>query len=74
MRWVLDQPGVGVALWGARSPEQLAPLDDVMHWSLDRDARRTIDRILHATVTDPVGPGFMVPPARERAEEGRRTA
>jgi aryl-alcohol dehydrogenase-like predicted oxidoreductase len=64
VRWVLDQPGVHVALWGARSPEQLDPLDEVMGWALDADAARTIDAILRGMVTDPVGPGFMAPPAR----------
>src|SRR5262245_7271171 len=30
VRWVLDQPGVQVALWGARSPEQLGALEETM--------------------------------------------
>lgn len=63
-RWVLQQPGVGVALWGARRPEQLDPVDEVFGWSLDADALRTIDRILDATVRHPVGVEFMRPPAR----------
>jgi aryl-alcohol dehydrogenase-like predicted oxidoreductase len=63
-RWVLDQPGVGVALWGARRPEQLDPVEDVFGWSLDADALETIDRILAATVRDPVGPEFLAPPVR----------
>src|SRR5437870_11884608 len=64
VRWVLDQPGVQVALWGARSPEQLDPLDEVMGWSLDADTMRTIDAILRGIVIAPVGPEFMAPPAR----------
>jgi aryl-alcohol dehydrogenase-like predicted oxidoreductase len=64
VRWVLDQPGVHVALWGARAPEQVAPLDDVMGWSLDGEALRAIEAILRETVSDPVGPEFMAPPAR----------
>ena len=68
VRWVLDQPGVHVALWGARSPEQLDPLDEVMGWSLDADTTRTIDGILHGIVTAPVGPEFMAPPARAAHE------
>lgn len=63
-RWVLDQPGVGIALWGARRPEQLDPVEEVFGWSLDADALETIDRILAATVKDPVGPEFMAPPVR----------
>ncbi len=64
VRWVLDQPGVQVALWGARTPEQVAPLDEVMGWSLDTAGKRAIDAILRQTVSDPVGPEFMAPPAR----------
>ena len=64
LRWVLDQPGVQVALWGARSPEQLEPLDEVLGWSLDADAKRAIDALLRETVTAPVGAEFMAPPAR----------
>jgi aryl-alcohol dehydrogenase-like predicted oxidoreductase len=66
IRWVLDQ-GPTIALWGARRPEQLAPIKDVLGWQLDDDARRAIDRILAETITDPVGPWFMAPPARDRS-------
>jgi len=68
VRWVLDQPGVQVALWGARSPEQLDPLDEVMGWTLDADTMRTIDAILRGIVSAPVGPEFMAPPARPGRE------
>ncbi|HET6228605.1 MAG TPA: aldo/keto reductase [Longimicrobiaceae bacterium] len=64
-RWALEQPGVGVALWGARRPEQLEPVEDVFGWRLDDDALDTVDRILGATVRHPIGPEFMAPPARE---------
>ncbi|MEM7192386.1 MAG: aldo/keto reductase, partial [Pseudomonadota bacterium] len=30
-RWILDR-GKTIALWGARRPDQLAPIDDVMGW------------------------------------------
>jgi aryl-alcohol dehydrogenase-like predicted oxidoreductase len=72
VRWVLDQPGVQVALWGARMPEHLAPLDDVFGWSLDAEALRQIDAILRDAVRDPVGPEFMAPPAGRVAEEPKR--
>jgi hypothetical protein len=39
----------------------------VLGWHIDEDTRREIDRILPATVTDPIGPEFMAPPARRRA-------
>ena len=66
-RWALDQPGVDVALWGARRPEQLEPVAEVFGWRLDDDALTTIDRIVSATVKHPVGPEFMAPPARRGA-------
>jgi aryl-alcohol dehydrogenase-like predicted oxidoreductase len=62
LRWVLDQPGIGVALWGARRPEQLAPVEDVMGWNIDDQTMRDIDTILAETIADPVGPEFMAPP------------
>ena len=62
LRWVLDQPGISVALWGIRNPAQLRPVEEVMGWSLDRDALVEIDRILEDTISDPVGPEFMAPP------------
>ncbi len=66
LRWVLDQPGVSVALWGARKPGQLDPLDGAMGWTLDADALAEIDRIVDEEVKDPVGPEFMAPPDREQ--------
>ena len=62
-RWALDQ-GVTTALWGARRPDQLSPIDEVSGWSLDADAKTEIDRILREEIPDPVGPEFMAPPAR----------
>jgi len=64
VRWLLDQPGVGVALWGARHPQQVSPLGDMLGWSLSAEAMRTVDKILRETVADPVGPEFMAPPAQ----------
>jgi aryl-alcohol dehydrogenase-like predicted oxidoreductase len=61
LRWALDQPGIGVALWGARKPEQLAPVRDVMGWRIDDATMRDIDDILATTITAPVGPEFMAP-------------
>jgi aryl-alcohol dehydrogenase-like predicted oxidoreductase len=64
LRWVLDQPGVSVALMGARQPAQLDPISEVMGWTLSNDALAEIDRLVRANVTDPVGPEFMAPPTR----------
>jgi aryl-alcohol dehydrogenase-like predicted oxidoreductase len=63
VRWMLDQ-GITSALWGARHPAQLQPVDEVNGWWLDAPAMAEIDRILAATISDPVGPEFMAPPAR----------
>jgi aryl-alcohol dehydrogenase-like predicted oxidoreductase len=63
VRWMLDQ-GVSVALWGGRRPDQLRAALGLAGWSLDAAARASIDRILDATITDPVGPEFMAPPER----------
>ncbi len=63
VRWLLDQ-GATAALWGARHPGQLAPIDRVFGWRLDSAAKAEIDHILRETITDPVGPEFMAPPTR----------
>jgi hypothetical protein len=39
----------------------------VTGWWLDARAKAEIERILHATMTDPMGPEFMAPPARSVA-------
>jgi aryl-alcohol dehydrogenase-like predicted oxidoreductase len=68
VRWLLDQPGVGVALWGARHPEQLVPIREVIGWALGKSDFAAIDAILLENIRNPVGPEFMAPPARETAE------
>jgi aryl-alcohol dehydrogenase-like predicted oxidoreductase len=68
LRWVLDQPGVTSALWGARHPGQLDPVGDVMGWKLDDGALDEIDRIVRDTVKQPVGPEFMAPPSRSESK------
>jgi aryl-alcohol dehydrogenase-like predicted oxidoreductase len=65
VRWLLDQPGVGVALWGARRPEQLAAINEVSGWSLTKSDCSAIDAILRENIRNPVGPDFMAPPARQ---------
>jgi aryl-alcohol dehydrogenase-like predicted oxidoreductase len=66
VRWILDQ-GITTALWGARHPGQLQPVDEVSGWSLDASIKAEIDRILREAITDPVGPEFVAPPARSIA-------
>jgi aryl-alcohol dehydrogenase-like predicted oxidoreductase len=63
-RWVLDQQPLSIALWGARHPDQLDPVAEVMGWKLDADALAEIDHIVSDCIHDPVGPEFMAPPTR----------
>jgi aryl-alcohol dehydrogenase-like predicted oxidoreductase len=62
LRWLLDQPGVVAALWGARRPDQVEPVSEVFDFALDADAKAEIDRIINEEVKDPIGPEFMTPP------------
>ena len=64
LRWLVDQPGVTTALWGARRPEQLDPVSEIEGWSLSDRDMEAIDDILAEHVKDPVGPEFMAPPTR----------
>jgi aryl-alcohol dehydrogenase-like predicted oxidoreductase len=64
-RWVLDRPGISVALWGARRPDQLDAVAGVMGWKLDASAMAEIDRIVAESVTDPVGPEYLTPGVRK---------
>ncbi len=62
LRWVLDRAATNIALWGARQPEQLSPIDDVLGWKIDPAAMVEIDMIVTETIKNPVGPEFMAPP------------
>jgi aryl-alcohol dehydrogenase-like predicted oxidoreductase len=73
VRWILDQ-GITTALWGARHPGQLQPVDEVSGWRLDAPAKAEIDRILRETITDPVGPEFMAPPVRNLVTSAQKLA
>jgi aryl-alcohol dehydrogenase-like predicted oxidoreductase len=65
VRWVLDRPGISVALWGAKRPDQLDAVPGVMGWRLDEQVMTEIDRIVAEFVTDPVGPEYLTPQVRE---------
>jgi len=64
VRWSLDQ-GVDVALWGARRPEELDPLKEILDWRLSPHDFEEIDQIIRETITDPIGPQFMSPPIKK---------
>jgi aryl-alcohol dehydrogenase-like predicted oxidoreductase len=66
LRWILDK-GVETAIWGARKPSQLEPIDDIWDFSIDEDDMKEIDKVLDETIDDPVGPEFMAPPNRGNA-------
>lgn len=63
VRWLLDQ-GPTVALWGARRPDQLDPLDEIDGWQIDAVTKKEIDAILARCVPEPVSPAFMAPPTK----------
>ena len=67
LRWLLDSPGVGVALWGARKPHQLEPIDGAFDFHVDDDLRKTIVDIVTEEVSDPIGPDFLAPPLATRS-------
>lgn len=70
IRWVLQQPGVTVALWGARRPDQLAEVPGVMGWELSTDDLKRIEGIVRETVSDPVPkPENFGPPSRTQASK-----
>jgi aryl-alcohol dehydrogenase-like predicted oxidoreductase len=75
VRWVLDQQPLSIALWGARHPEQLDPVSEIMNWKLDASALAEIDRIVLDCIRDPVGPEFMAPPTAGQGSHagGRQT-
>jgi aryl-alcohol dehydrogenase-like predicted oxidoreductase len=66
IRWVLDK-GVNIALWGARSPDQLNDLEKVFGWKLTPEDIKEIDKIVAEHVKHPADTKFMAPPLREEA-------
>lgn len=62
VRWLLDQPGSSIAIWGARKPGQLDAVSDVEGWHLTQADYATINEIIDRNITTPVGPEFMAPP------------
>lgn len=46
VRWILDQPGVTVALWGARRPSQIEEAAGALDWTLSDDVKQRIAEIM----------------------------
>lgn len=65
VRWLLDRHDNGIALWGGRRPDQMAPIERIVDWQLSHDDMAEIERLVDEHVTDPVGPEFMAPPTRD---------
>ncbi|TDX27582.1 aryl-alcohol dehydrogenase-like predicted oxidoreductase [Modicisalibacter xianhensis] len=65
VRWLLDRHDNGIALWGARRPDQVDPVSGIADWQLSAEDVSEIERIVDEHVTDPVGPEFMAPPTRD---------
>lgn len=63
VRWLLDQPGVSVALWGARRPEQLETVDQVLGWHITAEMMEEIDHIVKQ-IGPPLSPEWMAPALR----------
>lgn len=68
VRWVLDK-NIHVALWGARKPQQLQEIQEVLDWKLAPGDFTEIDKIIAEHVKHPVGPQFMAPPERDSASK-----
>lgn len=54
VRWVLDQPGASVALWGARTPEQLEPVEGIDGWTIQEADLQRVEEILTRRIPEPV--------------------
>lgn len=54
VRWVLDQPGASVALWGARTPEQLEPVEGIDGWTIEEADLQRVEEILTRRIPEPV--------------------
>ncbi len=62
IRWCLDQPGVTVALCGARRPDQIEESAGAAGWSVPLGDQEAINRLVEQAIPEPVGPEFMGPP------------
>ncbi len=72
VRWILDRPWSIVPLWGARQPQQLEPVTEVMDFSLSKEDEQNIEQILSEFINDPVSPNFMAPPTRKELQEKQK--
>jgi Predicted oxidoreductases (related to aryl-alcohol dehydrogenases) len=71
VRWILDQTKDGIALWGARHPDQIAAATEVADFHLDDQTLKDIDAILNRHVPEPIGTEFMAPPTRKEYDASK---
>lgn len=65
IRWCLDQPGVTVALCGARRPNQIEESVGAAGWSLAQGELHEIERVVSEAIPEPIGPEFLGPGRRK---------
>ncbi len=64
VRWMLDKCRNDIALWGARRPDQLEEVSEIMGWHIDDESMLEIEDIVNSCIEDPIGPEFMAPGPR----------
>ena len=70
VRWILDQ-GSDIALWGARRPDQLNPINELWGWSLNQQDIIIINNLINTTVSNPTGPEFMAPAEKHGVDKDK---
>jgi len=63
-RWVLDQPGCDVVIWGAKNRQQLEAIPGMLGWKMTAEDIAAVNKIVDDTVTDPATPEYLLPPDR----------
>jgi aryl-alcohol dehydrogenase-like predicted oxidoreductase len=69
-RYLIDKNDNSIALWGARRPEELEPVNNIFNWKLTDDGIKKIDEIVEKNVGKPDDPKYMAPPNREELKQG----
>ncbi|MCQ6961751.1 aldo/keto reductase [Methanolobus chelungpuianus] len=67
VQWILGYDNT-IALWGGWKPEHMEPVSEIFGWKPDPETRDQVVEIIRKTVKDPVGPGFLEPPTRQKTD------
>src|SRR5256884_8844521 len=62
VRWVLDQPGITAALWGARHPAELEAVAGGRARQPRAETRAAGGQSFPGAIANPVGPEFLAAP------------